>query len=288
MASVRAPARPARCASSDEIVLREAATEYFQQNCRIGVSQPRPADVRGASRTVGLDRFMWGSDYPHDEGTQPFTREHLRQVVRRPPSRRDAADRSAATPPSSTASTSTALAPERRDSSARPSPRSPSRSPSCPRAPTRRCCVRREISRRRAPTCACGSSPRTISSTLPDDDQNYNESRYYNFFDPRPSYGRSVAGCGWGNRPNEGYAEMTVCLYLPDGRVGVHTTSGRRSTATRRTTPAACASRWSSPTRSTTSPTTARCACWRSPRRWRTRSRVQRATRTSSAPSTST
>ena len=23
-----------------------------------------------------------------------------------------------------------------------------------------------------------------------------------------------------GNRPNEGYAEMTVCLYLPDGRVG--------------------------------------------------------------------
>ena len=23
---------------------------------------------------------MWGSDYPHDEGTYPFTREHLRQV----------------------------------------------------------------------------------------------------------------------------------------------------------------------------------------------------------------
>jgi len=23
---------------------------------------------------------MWGSDYPHDEGTHPFTREHLRQV----------------------------------------------------------------------------------------------------------------------------------------------------------------------------------------------------------------
>jgi hypothetical protein len=23
---------------------------------------------------------MWGSDYPHDEGTPPFTREHLRQV----------------------------------------------------------------------------------------------------------------------------------------------------------------------------------------------------------------
>jgi len=23
---------------------------------------------------------MWGSDFPHDEGTAPFTREHLRQL----------------------------------------------------------------------------------------------------------------------------------------------------------------------------------------------------------------
>jgi hypothetical protein len=46
---------------------------------------------------------------------------------------------------------------------------------------------------------------------------NFNESRYYNFFD------RGCGLGGWvrmGNRPNEGYAEMTVCLYLPDGRVG--------------------------------------------------------------------
>ena len=51
----------------------------------------------------------------------------------------------------------------------------------------------------------------------PDDDQNFNESRYYNWFDAGVGMG------GWvrmGNRPNEGYAEMTVCLYLPDGRVG--------------------------------------------------------------------
>src|SRR3954470_24520936 len=46
---------------------------------------------------------------------------------------------------------------------------------------------------------------------------NFNESRYYNWFDPEAGMG------GWvrmGNRPNEGYAELTVCLYLPDGRVG--------------------------------------------------------------------
>jgi hypothetical protein len=50
-----------------------------------------------------------------------------------------------------------------------------------------------------------------------DDDPNYNESRYYNFSEPDGGLG------GWvrmGNRPNEGYAELTVCLYLPDGRVG--------------------------------------------------------------------
>jgi hypothetical protein len=34
-----------------------------------------------AREKIGIDRFMWGSDYPHDEGTHPFTREHLRQVM---------------------------------------------------------------------------------------------------------------------------------------------------------------------------------------------------------------
>lgn len=56
------------------------ATEAFQQNCWMGVSQPGPADV-AARDALGADRFMWGSDYPHDEGTYPFTREHLRQVM---------------------------------------------------------------------------------------------------------------------------------------------------------------------------------------------------------------
>lgn len=46
---------------------------------------------------------------------------------------------------------------------------------------------------------------------------NFNESMYINLFDP----GHGLGGF-WrmGNRANEGYAEMTVCLYLPDGRVG--------------------------------------------------------------------
>ena len=51
----------------------------------------------------------------------------------------------------------------------------------------------------------------------PDDAPNYNESMYLNAFDLSRELG------GWfrlGNRVNEGYAEMTVCLYLPDGRIG--------------------------------------------------------------------
>lgn len=45
---------------------------------------------------------------------------------------------------------------------------------------------------------------------------NFNESMYFNVYDPAARLG------GWfrlGNRANEGTAEMTVCLYLPDGRV---------------------------------------------------------------------
>jgi hypothetical protein len=51
----------------------------------------------------------------------------------------------------------------------------------------------------------------------PDAAANYNESMYFNMFDATSKVG------GWfriGNRPNEGYAEFTVCLYLPGGRVG--------------------------------------------------------------------
>jgi predicted TIM-barrel fold metal-dependent hydrolase len=59
--------------------LNHLASEYFARNVWMGVSQPGPADA-AALPVVGLERFMWGSDYPHDEGTYPYTREHLRQI----------------------------------------------------------------------------------------------------------------------------------------------------------------------------------------------------------------
>ncbi len=51
----------------------------------------------------------------------------------------------------------------------------------------------------------------------PDVASNYNESMYFNTFDIDKEIG------GWfrlGNRVNEGYAEMSICVYLPNGQVG--------------------------------------------------------------------
>ena len=52
-------------------------SEYFARQCYVGASFLRPVEVPLA-RDVGVDRVMWGSDYPHIEGSYPHTREHLR------------------------------------------------------------------------------------------------------------------------------------------------------------------------------------------------------------------
>jgi hypothetical protein len=68
---------------------------------------------------------------------------------------------------------------------------------------------------------------RPVRPLLPADDFNhpveahpfFNESRYLHLVDGAQGVG------GWfrvGQRANQGHAEMTVCLYLPDGRVGFH------------------------------------------------------------------
>ena len=47
--------------------------------------------------------------------------------------------------------------------------------------------------------------------------ENFNESVYINLFDHDQQIG---AWFRVGNRPNEGYSEVTCCIYLPGGRVG--------------------------------------------------------------------
>jgi len=64
--------------------------------------------------------------------------------------------------------------------------------------------------------------PRIIGNVKPEDDythrlgpeENFNESVYFNFFDRAQNRGGFVR---IGNRANEGYAEMTVIVYNPDG-----------------------------------------------------------------------
>lgn len=84
LAQIRKTGRTGELAYDTSTVPQLSATEYFQRNVWMGVSQPGITDVE-ARRTLGANRFMWGSDYPHNEGTGPFTREHLRQVTQNVP-----------------------------------------------------------------------------------------------------------------------------------------------------------------------------------------------------------
>ncbi|WP_078893636.1 amidohydrolase family protein [Streptomyces sp. CT34] len=51
--------------------------EVWQANCYVGASFMRPHEVPLRDR-IGLDKIMWGSDFPHDEGTHPYSRQALR------------------------------------------------------------------------------------------------------------------------------------------------------------------------------------------------------------------
>ncbi len=57
--------------------LELSATEYFRRNCWIGMSTVRPEEI-AMRDDVGVDRLMWGADYPHTEGSFPHTRLALR------------------------------------------------------------------------------------------------------------------------------------------------------------------------------------------------------------------
>ena len=54
-------------------------SEYFNRNVNIGASCIPRADIelRGL---IGVENMMWGSDYPHPEGTWPHTSEYFKEV----------------------------------------------------------------------------------------------------------------------------------------------------------------------------------------------------------------
>ena len=57
-------------------------SEYFQRNVSVGASFLR-ASESALRHEVGVARIMWGADYPHSEGSYPFSREALRAAFGR-------------------------------------------------------------------------------------------------------------------------------------------------------------------------------------------------------------
>ena len=62
-----------------DIVLPHKPSEYFDRNVWIGASFPSPGEA-AAMRKVGVHKVMWGSDYPHHEGTYPYSLESLQRA----------------------------------------------------------------------------------------------------------------------------------------------------------------------------------------------------------------
>ncbi len=63
--------------TSKDPALKEPPSFYAKRNCWYGASFPSPADVKGRE-IVGVDRVLWGNDYPHYEGCFPYSRENMR------------------------------------------------------------------------------------------------------------------------------------------------------------------------------------------------------------------
>ena len=109
-------------------------SEYFQRNFWVGASFLRPSES-ALRYEVGIDRIMWGADYPHSEGSYPYTTEALRAAF-------------APCPPAETQD-------DGRDERGR----------ACTASTSTRCARSATASVRRSPRCRCRSIPPTIPPT---------------------------------------------------------------------------------------------------------------------------
>jgi predicted TIM-barrel fold metal-dependent hydrolase len=57
--------------------LSRKPSEYWARQCHVGASFIRPTEVP-LRHQVGVDRIMWGCDYPHREASYPYSEEALR------------------------------------------------------------------------------------------------------------------------------------------------------------------------------------------------------------------
>ena len=61
--------------------LSRKPSEYFHRNVFVGASCMARREVE-LRHEIGLENILWGSDYPHPEGTWPGTRRHLLETFR--------------------------------------------------------------------------------------------------------------------------------------------------------------------------------------------------------------
>ncbi|GAB3283288.1 amidohydrolase family protein [Parahaliea aestuarii] len=54
-------------------------SEYFRRNCWVGASALFDEGSTSVRHDIGINNVMWGTDYPHPEGSWPNTREKLRE-----------------------------------------------------------------------------------------------------------------------------------------------------------------------------------------------------------------
>lgn len=55
-------------------------SEYFARNCYLGSSPLRLSEAQ-QREVIGVDRIMWGNDFPHIEGTFPYSVEAIRYAL---------------------------------------------------------------------------------------------------------------------------------------------------------------------------------------------------------------
>jgi predicted TIM-barrel fold metal-dependent hydrolase len=62
-----------------DVATPEPPSFYAKRNCWYGASSASPREIRDR-HVIGVERILWGSDYPHYEGTYPHTRQALRHT----------------------------------------------------------------------------------------------------------------------------------------------------------------------------------------------------------------
>jgi predicted TIM-barrel fold metal-dependent hydrolase len=61
--------------------LKMKPSEYFRRNFWIGASALSDSESTRSYYDIGVDKVLWGTDYPHPEGTWPRTRAKMRESL---------------------------------------------------------------------------------------------------------------------------------------------------------------------------------------------------------------